>query len=212
MTFKILAPTGSLIRDDYRRTSAQPRTIDGIEFLTFSVGVLRYALISADGKIKVDTIGRMYRAEVIDHGFVLNSKGRTKFFYTEATALREAIKIRRRLLVDNGKILNYEKSAVNEVPLMSPEPEARGRAAAKSLLIRLIAEVEDNLWQDISTAPRDGTPVLLCTVGQPRDMAPTTGAWSSLAQCWYDDLWSQTIKPTHWRPALAPPTRPEETK
>jgi hypothetical protein len=99
---KILPPTGSFIRDEYRRTSHGHAPIDGMQFHSYKTGIQRYAWISEDGKIKVARAGAMYHAEVIDHGGVLNASGKTKFFRTQEAAAREAVKIRRAIIESAG--------------------------------------------------------------------------------------------------------------
>lgn len=59
---------------------------------------------------------------------------------------------------------------------------------------RLTAEA----WQDISTAPKDGTKVLLWV---PRWSVVVGSYQHSLMSWWDGDL----VAPTHWRPLPAPP-------
>jgi hypothetical protein len=96
---KILPPTGSFILPEYKRTG-EGRTIDGVVFNFYRIGISRYGRISADGKIFVRRAGATWHADVIDHGGVLNERGVTKFFRSDDAACREAVKIRKR----------YEKS------------------------------------------------------------------------------------------------------
>lgn len=75
-------------------------------------------------------------------------------------------------------------------------------------------------WQDISTAPRDGTPVLICRAGQ---KYPLMGQWQNeievkddgtvsgwlIHECedyWYTwALYQENEMPAHWMPLPEPP-------
>ena len=55
-------------------------------------------------------------------------------------------------------------------------------------------------WQDISTAPKDGTPILVADSGPYAFVVE----WSSRFRGWYGaDKW--IWEPTHWQPLPAPP-------
>jgi len=79
-----------------RRTSAQPRVVDGVTFFCYHAGVLRYAWRSEDGRIEVArNAGRSttYRASVDGvpiRGTSFN--GLARRFLTEAAAMRAAVK------------------------------------------------------------------------------------------------------------------------
>jgi hypothetical protein len=87
----------SFVRPDYRKTSAGHALIEGVQFHSYSVGVLMYARISADGKIMTRrNYGRdTYSAAVIGHGAICNAAGKPKAFRTQDAAARAAIKIAR---------------------------------------------------------------------------------------------------------------------
>lgn len=78
------------------------------------------------------------------------------------------------------------------------------------------ASTEREAWQDISTAPKDGTRILLCKiVGHPEH--PTalwwacSGHWSDKWKNWNDGVEPSGLAgPTHWMPLLAPPTSRRE--
>lgn len=56
-------------------------------------------------------------------------------------------------------------------------------------------------WQDISTAPKDGTFILLYSPGDGR---ADLGVWQdtvSWGECWTDDdMFCNLLNPTHWIP------------
>lgn len=88
------------IRPHYRRTRADHKPIDGVQFYSYSVGILRYARIIEDGQIM--TLGasarlNSYRGYVIGHGVIRGSGGKEKRFQSQDAAAREAIKIWRKL-------------------------------------------------------------------------------------------------------------------
>ena len=67
------------------------------------------------------------------------------------------------------------------------------------------------VWQDIETAPKDGTPVLLLWFDAETGAAPMhrVGFWHSREQAWCDThrvLHNQHSHPTHWMPLPSPPT------
>jgi hypothetical protein len=70
-------------------------------------------------------------------------------------------------------------------------------------------------WQDISTAPKDGTRILLWCAAP---MLPTVGWWEPQAsrskprpfwcseRAWlFGNSWARESQPTHWMPLPAPP-------
>jgi hypothetical protein len=62
-------------------------------------------------------------------------------------------------------------------------------------------------WQPISTAPKDGTYVMLGIAGQD---GPCMGFWSERTNAWDDgDYRSYMTGFTHWRPLLPPPPSSE---
>lgn len=88
------------VKDWYRRTSGGGRHIDGIQFHSYSTGILRYARISEDGQIMTSAIGgdaSTYEAAVIGHGHLLGKSGKVKRFRTQDAAARAAIKVFRAL-------------------------------------------------------------------------------------------------------------------
>ena len=79
-------------------------------------------------------------------------------------------------------------------------------------------------WKPIETAPRDGTPVLLCVAGYDPDdkygwqgMAPFTGYFGTYHPNspgngeWRDDSGHRRPAVTHWMPLPAAPTEQEAT-
>lgn len=74
----------------------------------------------------------------------------------------------------------------------------------KAALAALAAKPADG-WRDISTAPRDGTRVLLLDKGYVFEgyRLPDTKIWKRDGA-----VWSQ-YKPTHWMPLPHPPAEPE---
>lgn len=64
-------------------------------------------------------------------------------------------------------------------------------------------------WADISTAPKDGTPVLLYTACGLVEACWSSGEWENQPiYCTYSGCGGPafTAQPTHWRPLPAPPT------
>jgi hypothetical protein len=63
-------------------------------------------------------------------------------------------------------------------------------------------------WRPISTAPRDGTSLLLFEPGRtPGDNVLETGRWKAAAERWVinnNTFW--VVEPTHWQPLPKPPT------
>lgn len=87
------------IDPSYRRTSHGHRKIDGVQFVSYHTGIMRYAKISEGGQIMVWS-GNTHRdgaptyfASVIDHGPVKNESGNPKRFRSEDAACRAAVKI-----------------------------------------------------------------------------------------------------------------------
>lgn len=86
----------TFIRPGYRRTSAGHSPVDGVQFHSYSTGILRYARISEDGQIYVADNGRhrsSYGASVIGHGPLKNDKtGKSIRFHTQMAATKAAVK------------------------------------------------------------------------------------------------------------------------
>lgn len=89
----------TFVRPGYRRTGAGHKPIDGVQFHSYSTGVLRYARISDDGRIMTTANHRSdtYEARVIGHGPVIGAGGKPKRFRSQDAAAREAIKVWRKL-------------------------------------------------------------------------------------------------------------------
>ena len=66
------------------------------------------------------------------------------------------------------------------------------------------------IWQDIATAPKDGTSILLAMrrIHEHFGARIACGGWQVLAGCWWGSCGSGLIisQPTHWQPLPAPPT------
>lgn len=75
-------------------------------------------------------------------------------------------------------------------------------------------EVRDDGWQDISTAPRDGT-VISLTSTSPLWKYPFPARWSEKLMWWefadypLNDIWAVSELVSHWRPLPPPPAMPE---
>lgn len=84
----------TFIKPGYRKTSAGHKPIDGVQFHSYRVGILRYMRISADGQIMTQANHRSsaYSGYVIGHGAILNNTGKTKRFQSEIAAARAAVK------------------------------------------------------------------------------------------------------------------------
>jgi hypothetical protein len=89
----------TFIRPEYRRTNAGHKPVDGVQFFSYSTGILRYARISEDGQIMTQSNYRMssYGSAVIGHGPVLSAKGKPKRFRHEINAALAAIKVWRKM-------------------------------------------------------------------------------------------------------------------
>lgn len=57
-------------------------------------------------------------------------------------------------------------------------------------------------WQDISTAPKQRTRVLVCTAGHPKSTRESY--YGDRAKRWIANLYFP--QPTHWMPLPAPPS------
>jgi len=73
---------------------------------------------------------------------------------------------------------------------------------------------EPCVWRDISTAPKDGTEVLLLWHDAETGAAPMhrVGSWHSREQAWCDThrvLHNQQSHPTHWTPLPGAPLKVE---
>jgi hypothetical protein len=84
----------TFLRPGIRKTSGGHVVVDGVQFVSYDVGVLRYAKISEDGQIFVQRRHRRqtYFAAVIGVGDLKNPSGRLKSFRTEEAAMRAGIK------------------------------------------------------------------------------------------------------------------------
>jgi hypothetical protein len=86
-------------------------------------------------------------------------------------------------------------------------------AAANARIAELEAAMQ---WRDISTAPKDGTPYLSCTTGDPE---PVITWWGEVASCTsetkegfctmnnYYANFGHCRNPTHWLPLPTPPAQ-----
>lgn len=67
-------------------------------------------------------------------------------------------------------------------------------------------------WQDISTAPKDGTPILITRpTSYPAEEAYHVVRWEEVDGFWFchdgkSDTWLRGPDPTHWMPLPAAPT------
>ena len=83
----------------YRRTSGGHRLIGGVQFHSYSVGILSYAMISEGGQIMVWTVNAhrsgapTYFAKVIGHGFIKGRGGSNRRFRSEDAALAAGVKV-----------------------------------------------------------------------------------------------------------------------
>lgn len=86
----------TFIRAGYRRTTAAHSPVDGVQFYSYSVGVLRYARISNDGQIYVADNGHhrsSWGASVVGHGPLKNEKtGKPVRFHSQMAATKAAVK------------------------------------------------------------------------------------------------------------------------
>ncbi len=94
---------------------------------------------------------------------------------------------------------------------------AGARTAIEAYLFITRRAEQDDGWQPIETAPKDGTWVLVAG-GSAEDWAPVTMAWYALnprtdRAYWkqngeWDDYDLADDQPTHWRPLPTPPKAP----
>lgn len=78
---------------------------------------------------------------------------------------------------------------------------AEARNQTRALLVahaQALLKLAEREWQPISTAPKDGSWVLLFS---PEDVVPRVGRWCDLSKEW---LFTHD-KPTFWQPLPAPP-------
>jgi hypothetical protein len=70
-----------------------------------------------------------------------------------------------------------------------------------------IRESSMSEWKPIETAPKDGTPILLCRVGMnywPRTFAWNGEFWGSPSGMFWDE--HPARGPSHWQPRPTPPS------
>jgi hypothetical protein len=63
-------------------------------------------------------------------------------------------------------------------------------------------------WQPIESAPRDGTPILLCHATSKMhagSLPVLSGHWSRLSECWWSMITNDRVRPSHWMPLPDPP-------
>jgi hypothetical protein len=67
-------------------------------------------------------------------------------------------------------------------------------------------------WQDIATAPKDGTLILAYCAGErnPR-WRYHCASWDHVAEDWCDEESGSDCQITHWMPIPAPPNAPAAT-
>ena len=96
-TVRHTAHLTTFIKPEYRRTSARHKQVDGVQFFSYLVGILRYARISEDGQIMVISNGRhrsTYSADIVGHGPVRNPKtGKPIRFRSQHAASKAAVAI-----------------------------------------------------------------------------------------------------------------------
>jgi len=81
------------------------------------------------------------------------------------------------------------------------------RAALEAALSAQVQDVPG--WQDISTAPRDGTTVLLYAPGWDSPKTGWTYGKDDWRDCPYSHKGSENYLPTHWMPLPAAPAKQE---
>lgn len=65
-----------------------------------------------------------------------------------------------------------------------------------------------NEWRPISTAPTDGTRVLLFCPDSEPEWQVMEGRWWQRYQSWGESVWGESeLHPTDWMPLPAPPSR-----
>lgn len=87
----------TLVLPGYRiNKNAIKRIVDGVEFLSYSVGVMMYVRISVDGRALVRSSSSTYRATIETaggHEHLSNPKtGKPTRFRTERAAMQAAVK------------------------------------------------------------------------------------------------------------------------
>lgn len=93
------------IRPEYRLCSGR-HTCDGVLFISYSVGITRYARISEDGQIFTSDTSQWrstYTARVIGHGTICSKSGRPKRFRTQEAAMKAGVALFRKLRVESKK-------------------------------------------------------------------------------------------------------------
>lgn len=98
------------------------------------------------------------------------------------------------------------KFVLDKVLWTSGAAEQNKDLLADAIAKKLCGLAARNEWQDISTAPKDGSAILLASKGRVCD-----GFWKPQTEygngCW---VWCYVrCEPTHWQPTLLSP--PEET-
>jgi hypothetical protein len=103
-------PLETFIDPSYRRTSAGHHKIDGVQFHSYSTGVLQYANISEDGQIMVRCVNTQrngaprYSVDVVGRETIKSPSGKPKRFNSEAAACSAGVQLWRQ----------YAKSQANK--------------------------------------------------------------------------------------------------
>ena len=73
------------------------------------------------------------------------------------------------------------------------------------------ARTDRDGWMPIETAPKDGTPMLLCNWSGPeQDVLPvSSGFWSRISDEWFSEISARKINPTHWQRLPSTPVKQE---
>lgn len=90
----------TLVDPSYQEVSGR-NTVDGVLFISYKCGIMRYCQITEDGQIKTQMNPRSsgYTAQIVGHGPILSPRGKWKNFQTQQNAARAAISIWRKLQV-----------------------------------------------------------------------------------------------------------------
>lgn len=80
---------------------------------------------------------------------------------------------------------------------------------AKRTITKALASVPDRQWQDIETAPKDGTRILAIWRYRPEDPHAGSASHEVVRWCgWWDSSDGLTRpEPTHWMPLPPPPAQ-----
>lgn len=110
------------------------------------------------------------------------------------------------LALDGGSVEPSDIAYAEAVRRGRCDDSAAVQAFARHRTENTIA-TEPVAWQDIATAPKDGTALLLCGyLDGPHDPRIKVGGWNPEFRCW--KIFGASWEPKFWQPLPPPPGEP----